>query len=728
MPQAYVLKIEDIFGTHLELIRRIAEPNSQSQPHITVRYVDVLSNNDFSAYIEKRVSKIEITGAGSFGLESESSQKNKTVFLECEAEELERLVHKPHFPDSVFHITLYDGTSRTLAESMVHILEKYSWEFELVFVELLALTKIEINSGNKKKITIEYSDNVKALYIELFKEPMSREVLIALNEDEIVNKLEKVIESAGIHAAKYKKISKNPEQQSFVLEPQISDKKIVSSPNGRWSKSDKASHNKSGLFLTPPELASSIVEYALTLHKDLKVDFGDPAAGTGVFFGALDNLQISKGFEINSAIGIELDEHRAWQTEKKWGKRGLKIINGDYLHLEKEQKRSLVIANPPYVRFQNIPERYSKDLRLKASLVLNDHISGHAGLFVYFILFSHVWMKKKAIAAWLIPSEFMETNYGSALRKYFSKNVRLIRIHRFHERDLQFENAMVTSSVVFFENEKPSSEDVCEFTYGGSISTPAKKQYVKVCELDYRQKWKYHSEIKFAPTESLRLGEIFNIKRGIATGANNYFIQDIEGVEKYNIPSELLLPIIAKARGLEHEVILSDGNGIPSNVKNSFVISTALSREELDKKYPEMAEYLALGDELGVFDGYLVRKRKHKFLQELRTPPPFLCTYMGRSIDGKPAVKFIRNKSHAISTNSFNLLYPKEEIFGKECPESTLDMLYETVLKKVGFEQIEEVTRTYSGGLKKVEPQDLKNVKVLEGLEWFTDLIKKKLI
>jgi len=53
--------------------------------------------------------------------------------------------------------------------------------------------------------------------------------------------------------------------------------------------------------------------------------------------------------------------------------------------------------------------------RLKAQLAqsLRMSISGLAGLYCYFLLHAHDWMEDGGLAVWLIPSEFMDVNYGT---------------------------------------------------------------------------------------------------------------------------------------------------------------------------------------------------------------------------------------------------------------------------------------------------------------------------
>ncbi|MDR1014418.1 MAG: SAM-dependent methyltransferase, partial [Coriobacteriales bacterium] len=60
-----------------------------------------------------------------------------------------------------------------------------------------------------------------------------------------------------------------------------------------------------GQFATPPELASEIVSYGLSLMGGRPIRFLEPAVGTGSFFSALLACAGSEGVE--SATGLEVD-------------------------------------------------------------------------------------------------------------------------------------------------------------------------------------------------------------------------------------------------------------------------------------------------------------------------------------------------------------------------------------------------------------------------------------
>lgn len=59
-------------------------------------------------------------------------------------------------------------------------------------------------------------------------------------------------------------------------------------------------------------------------------------------------------------------------------------------------------------------------------------------------------MAEGGVAGWLVPSEFMDVNYGKGVKYYLLSRVTLLHIHRFDPNDVQFADALVSSAVVWF--------------------------------------------------------------------------------------------------------------------------------------------------------------------------------------------------------------------------------------------------------------------------------------
>ena len=144
-------------------------------------------------------------------------------------------------------------------------------------------------------------------------------------------------------------------------------------------------------------------------------------------------------------------------------------------------------------------------------------------------------MKEGAVGVWLIPSEWMSVNYGEVLRTFFTRCVKLLRVHRFDTEDVRFDDALVSSCVVWFANLPPDGEDVL-FTGGRDIERPATRRTFRLDELRRNAKWPPCT--RSSSESGLRLGDCFEIRRGIATGDNNFFVLDEESARAKCIPGE----------------------------------------------------------------------------------------------------------------------------------------------------------------------------------------------
>ncbi len=478
--------------------------------------------------------------------------------------------------------------------------------------------------------------------------------------------------------------------------------------------------NKLGQFATPTALASDVLEYARTLMpKDQKVRFLDPALGTGSFYSALlKNFWLS---EIDKAHGYEIDPSFGAEAQNLWSKNGLKVTISDFTMAlppdSNNEKANLIICNPPYVRHHHL--RSEDKLRLQAITKNNAGIdlSGLSGLYCYFLGISHTWLAKDGIAGWLIPSEFMDVNYGRELKKYLLDKVELIRIHRFDPNNVQFDDALVSSAVIWFRNKKPSPNHNINFTYGGSLLEPNVSKQVAASSLRSDHKWTKYPLSSFNNTADpkldnrLKVGDLFTIKRGIATGSNKFFILTPEQAKVHNLPSKFLVPILPSARYLKSDEIMSESNRDPAIENKLYLLSCNLPENDIKRNYPDLWRYLELGIREGINEQYLCRHRKPWYSQEIRTSAPLLCTYMSRASKSTSRLfRFILNHSQAITANSYLMIYPKPalSLAFKENPV-LLREIWE-FLNSMSPDVLSREGRVYGGGLYKVEPGELGNV------------------
>ena len=83
--------------------------------------------------------------------------------------------------------------------------------------------------------------------------------------------------------------------------------------------------------------------------------------------------------------------------------------------------------------------------------------------------------------------------------------------------------------------------------------------------------------------------------------------------------------------GLPDDEVVADKRGNPVLERRSFLLDCQLEEDEVRQRYPKLWAYLEEGKAQGVPKRYLCRHRTPWYTQENRPPPPFLCTYLGRS-------------------------------------------------------------------------------------------------
>ena len=467
--------------------------------------------------------------------------------------------------------------------------------------------------------------------------------------------------------------------------------------------------NRMGQYATPSALALSVLEQAKRLlPKNAKVRFLDPALGSGAFYAAL--LRTFPASRIQHAQAFEVDPHYGKPAEALWAGHGLHLTLGDFTKAEAQPTTNLVICNPPYVRHHHLSQDDKKRLIEKTLVVSGRRLSGLAGLYCHFLLQSVAWMEPGAIGGWLIPSEFLGVNYGKEVKDFLLSRVSVLHIHRFDPNDVQFVDAVVSSAVLWFRNAPPKPGHRVRFTYGGGLADPHKEMSVASADLAHETKWtRFPLQDVRVTSTTIKVGDLFRIQRGLATGDNGFFILDEAKARQRGLPQKALRPILPSPRYVNADIIEADAQGIPINTRRLFLLDPGMNPEEIVERHPALAAYLEEGRANGLDQRYLCRNRQRWYDQEKREPAPIVCAYMGRGEKGRP-FRFIRNKSGATVANAYLTMYPTPELKARLIREpGLLDALWQQ-LSKIRAEDLLGEGRVYGGGLCKLEPKELARV------------------
>lgn len=497
------------------------------------------------------------------------------------------------------------------------------------------------------------------------------------------------------------------------------------------SRTPAAERNRRGQFATPPLLANEIAQYLRAVVGDdlPAISFADPAVGTGSLYAAA--LAAFGRERITSAIGIEIDEGLCAIAREVWSETGLRVVGGDCTALMTGAQRlpapNLILANPPYTRHHHLDQATKQRLRALTMQHTGIRVSGLAGLYVYVVLLSMAWLKRGGYAAWLLPAEWMDVDYGEALRRFFSERVTVIRIYRFDAADTQFADALVSSTVVVLRNEPPPPDHCAIISAGGTLAQPQTIRTVPAIKLKAARAWSAISAEISANTDLLPaqpavfLSDLFDIRRGIVTGGNDFFILERSAARQLGLPDECLRPILPPPRRLKTTIIEFDEDGYPNLHPQLCLIDCNLDEKQVRERYPALWTYFQTAPaELRA--RYLVSRRTPWYRQELRAPAPFLCTYMGRSGQGRPPFRFIWNRSQAIPPNVYLMLYPKAKLATllRDDPTSAAEIF--ATLQAISDEALATASRVYGGGLHKLEPSELGRVPATRLVERWPEL------
>lgn len=463
-----------------------------------------------------------------------------------------------------------------------------------------------------------------------------------------------------------------------------------------------------GQIFTPKYIADFMAEWVLyrsvldnrkelanrldDCNHDEKRRILDPAVGLGVFFQSLlnhnnDNIKI---------YGIEKDSQLVKESKKLYKNHGaINIHQGNYLE-QWDNKYDGIICNPPYLIYKKYNnEKYisliNKELDLK--------LSGYTNMAMLFLVKSLFELKEKAKMAYIVPVEFMNADYGKEIKKTIveSRLLRYVIILNYNIFEVKttsvillFSNDSINESKIKFIN-IDSREQFFQIFYNNN-KIPGFDNTIINNEMDIEKKWSFYYRKNEIPEykNMVEFNEYARVYRGIATGANDFFLLDEEKKDKYNINKDFLLPVITKAAYVKDPIFtIGNYNKLKNEGKKIYLFNGVNNENNKNVK-----KYIHEGEENRFHKRYLTRNRKPWYKLENKPPSSILVKTFFRE-----KIQFIINKASVYNLTAFHNIYTK-------IPE--YDQILEAYfLTDIAVELIELNRREYSNGLFKIEPGDI---------------------
>ena len=227
----------------------------------------------------------------------------------------------------------------------------------------------------------------------------------------------------------------------------------------------------------------------------------DPCFGRGVFVKSLlDNTE----FDVD---GVEIDE-ASYSAFNNPDDRRCRLMNGDFFDVESTFDG--IIMNPPYVRQEELdklaPLGVTKQKLQSACWMMN--ISSKANLYMYFILRAILLLREGGELIAIFPNSWTNTPVG----KQFYEQM------NFHGCITDFINVEGEA----FEGSP--MVDVCILKYVKGMCGETHYQTMRITQNDNLLIEEVKQQENEVSRNLIRLRSIASIRRGITTGANNFFV------------------------------------------------------------------------------------------------------------------------------------------------------------------------------------------------------------
>lgn len=476
----------------------------------------------------------------------------------------------------------------------------------------------------------------------------------------------------------------------------------------KYINSVPVSHiKKHSQFFTPPEIADFMADWVLSAPQCHTIL--DPAVGLGIFPRTILQKQSSPpailGLDIDSKILQHCKEDPLLSQHPQ-----ITLQQKDYLLNDWNSRYDGIICNPPYARFQNYKNRPHIFAEFQSKS--DSNLSGLTNLHSLFLLKSVAQLAENGRAAYILPSEFLNADYGTSIKEYLLRSNCLKYIIIFDYNSSVFENVLTTACILLLAREHEKNtvsfmtiHEPAELTSIRKLinSFPADLDHsnqIETTKLDPHIKWRaYYQKSSGAHFKNLvPLSTYGKFMRGIATGDNNFFRFNSSKAELHQIDEGYLLPCLTKAAQTKSTFFTTeDFEDLRIRDKYVFILNAQ------GKINPALEKYLQYGESSGVSQRYLTSHRHPWYTLESRVPAPILAAVFNRS-----GLRFIRNETSLRSLTCFHNFYPHNTYKEK------IDLLMAYLLTDISKQIIIDNRREYGDGLVKFEPNDLNSALVID--------------
>ncbi len=448
-----------------------------------------------------------------------------------------------------------------------------------------------------------------------------------------------------------------------------------------------------GQFFTPAPVAEFMCGWAGKNAKNML----DPAAGNSIFLQQMHRIfpqcQL-KGYEIDGDI-----------LEFFGNPSGAEMVLGDYLTMDWQEQYEAIVGNPPYNRFQAVANR--QEILNKIQEETGIRYGGNSNLYLLFLAKSIFQLAPQGKLAYLIPSEFLNSIYGTQLKAMLLEDRLLRCIVNFRYNEDIFPGANTTCCILLLD--RAPKEEIAFFNLASMEELSAVDVdrgqgphgvRVKYGQIGPEEKWRpyLHQEKQQRLAHLVPMEKYCRIGRGIATGANDFFCLSRQQAEELRIDAKYLRPCLCRSRDVKDCIWqLGDWQALAAGQGKAFILNVQ------GKPEGRVRAYIRQGQAEGLAKRYLLSKRQPWYSMEQKPAAPILISSAYRN-----EYKVLRNLAGTGNLTAFH------GIFVHEAYREWTDIIFCYLLTDRARMLIDRNRKELGRGLAKLQPGDLQQAEMLD--------------
>ncbi len=469
---------------------------------------------------------------------------------------------------------------------------------------------------------------------------------------------------------------------------------------------------KNGAYYTPELLANFALTHVSSHFKNRKkLSILEPSVGDGSFIRSFNKTIFPKSikhFTFHAVEKIKPELRKAEDEANINRKKNVRFVfeKNDFLKYQKtiNRKYSLIAGNPPYIK---------KSLLNKNQVALCEKIHTSAGLteksikniWPYFLIRSCQLLDDNGVLAFVLPAELLQVNFSEQLRKYLKIHFQRTEIFTFDDLLFECKGQDTVLLIAYKQHQYPGQfySHINDMSQLDSTNFVLKENKALTTT---QTKWTHHllssDELTFLHriASSLKtINQYCDSKPGIVTAANNFFIVNEETERLYKL-SAFVRPIIQKSFFVNGSIVFSkkEFNQIAAQGRPTKIL--CISDEEADLLPTSVKNYLKIGVDLELPDGYKCSKRNNWFVVPNISSIP--DGFFFRRIHQYP--KLLKNDAKVLVTDTAYKIKMRNEYQINDLIYSFYNTLSLTFAELSG--------RYYGGGVLEITPKEFKNLPV----------------